>query len=221
MRLLLLVLVIALPASATTLDARKLERLLGLGFSTPPPPPPPSPLPWRLLGTLRGRDVSFAAVECSAKSVTLSVGDVRDGVEVIAIEQQVLIVKRNGRLEEVSWKLGVPSAPVTGSVARALSRQVVDRLLSNPTELFGQVQLLPAFVSGKLTGFKTRWVKEGSLVASLGLKTGDVILGVNGSPLDNMERLGSLFQVLTTTRRFDVELERNGQRIVESVELDR
>ena len=44
---------------------------------------------------------------------------------------------------------------------------------------------------------------------------------VNGQPLDTMERVFSLLQVFSASRRFEVELERNGQRLVESIELDR
>jgi type II secretion system protein C len=222
----LLLVVIAVPAFATTLDAKKLERLLGLGHSTTTPgtegPPAPSPLPWRLLGTLRTRDgSSLAAVECSLKSVTLAVGDIRDGVEVVSIEQQVLVVRREGRLEQVSWKVGVPTVALQPLAGKPLSRQVVDELLGNPADLLSQVQVLPAMVAGRLSGFRARWVKEGSLVAKLGLKTGDVITKVNGLPLDSMERLGALMQVLLATRRFEIELDRNGQRITEAVELDR
>ena len=67
-------------------------------------------------------------------------------------------------------------------------------------------------VHGRLSGFRARWVKEGSLVESLGLKSGDLITKVNGLPLDSLERVGSLFQVLVTRRRFEVELERAGAR---------
>lgn len=220
--LLVLIFVFALPAFATTLDEKKLERLLGLGHTTTAPPgtPPVSPLPWRLLGTLRARDgFSMAAVECASKSVTLAVGDVRDGVEVVSIEQQLLIVRRQGRLEQISWKGGVPSAGLPSG--RPLSRTLVEQLMQNPAALMDQARLFPALVAGKLNGFRAGWVKEGSLVASLGLKAGDVIMKVNGQPLDTMERVFSLLQVFSASRRFEVELERNGQRLVESIELDR
>ncbi len=213
---------LAAPAFASHLDGKKLERLLGLEHSGEalPVKAVASPLPWRLLGTLRSREgTSFAAVECVTRTVTLQVGDVRDGVEVVAIEQQVLIVRRLGRLERIGSKPGLGGAAL--SPARALSRAVVERLLMNPQELLQQAQLLPAMVGGKLAGFKARWVKAGSLVASLGLKDGDTITGVNGTPLDSMERVFGLMPLLTTTRRFEVELLRDGQRLVESVELDR
>ena len=80
--------------------------------------------------------------------------------------------------------------------------------------------MIPAFTAGRLIGFRAHWVKEGSLLANLGLKSGDVLMKVNGISLDSRDAM-SLFQQLQTTRRFAVELERNGQRLVETLELDR
>ena len=215
-----MVVLVAVPSFATALDGARLERLLGLQHvDVPALPVAVSPLPWRLLGTLRSRaGSSFAAVECSSKSVTLQVGDVRDGVEVISIEQQILIVRRAGRLERVGAKAGVATAVLTPG--QRLSRGVVDPYLEHPEALLQEVQLLPAMVDGRLSGFRARWVKEGSLVAKLGLKSGDTIIKVNGQSMDSMGRVISLVQLLSTTRRFEVELERDGQRIVEAVELN-
>lgn len=217
----IILLLIAAPAFASALDGPKLERLLGLGHRvTEPPVASSSPLPWRLLGTLRSREgTSFAAVECATRSVTLQVGDVRDGVEVVEIEQQTLIVRRLGRLERIGSKPGIGGGAL--SPARSLSRQVVERMLENPQLLLQEVQLLPAVVGGKLSGFRARWVKEGSVVAGLGLQAGDVIMKVNGVALDSLEHTFGLMPQLATTRRFEVELERNGQRLIEAVELDR
>jgi type II secretion system protein C len=225
MRSILLLTLIAVPSFATGLDGQKLERLLGLaGHSGPqvaPAPVVPSPLPWRLLGTLRSEGGTMAAVEWSSKSVTLQVGDVRDGVEVIAIEQQTLIVRREGRLEVVGARPGVAGPLALPPAGRTVSRQVITSLLANPQPILLDVGLMPAMVGGKLSGFRARFVKEGSLVANLGLKAGDTIMKVNGVALDSMDRVFSLVQLLGTTSRFDVELERNGQRLVESVQLER
>jgi general secretion pathway protein C len=227
MRSILCVVVIAVPSFAAGLDGQKLGKLLGLGTGGPSigpqvPPAMPSPLPWRLLGTLRASDgASMAAVECSLKSVTLQVGDVRDGVEVISIEQQTVTVLRQGRLELVGARpgTGVVSQPLPRA-GRTISRQLVDQVLANPERMFQEVQLMPAMVAGRLTGFRARWVKEGSIISSLGLRAGDTITKVNGLPLDNLQRVLSLLQVLTTTGRFEVELERNGQRLIESVQVE-
>jgi len=73
---------------------------------------------------------------------------------------------------------------------------------------------------GRLSGFRATFVKEGSIVSSLGLKTGDVLKSVNGVTLDRPDQLLQLYSTLQSTRRFDVELERDGARITKSVELD-
>lgn len=222
---LLCLVVIAVPSFAAGLDGQKLGRLLGLSApetGTRQAPPAPSPLPWRLLGTLRARDgASMAAVECSLKSVTLQVGDVRDGVEVISIEQQTVTVRRLGRLEVVGVRPGGLGSPLPSLPAgRTVSRQLVNQVLANPEQLYRDVRLMPAMVDGRMTGFRAHWVKDGSLISTLGLKAGDTITKVNGLPLDNLQRVLSLMQVLTTTGRFEVELERNGQRVVESVQVE-
>ncbi len=210
-------------AFATPLDGKKLEQLLGLEHSSEArrdTEAVPSPLPWRLLGTLRSREgLSFAAVECGTRSVTLQVGDVREGVEVVAIEQQLLIVARLGRLERIGSRPGVGGAAL--SPARSVSRAIVERMLANPQELMQQAQLLPAMVGGRLSGFRARWVKEGSLAAGLGLQAGDVITRVNGTTLDSLERVFGLMPLLGTTRRFEIEVLRNGQSVIEAVELER
>jgi hypothetical protein len=144
MRPTLCLLLIAVPSFAAGLDGQKLERLLGLSghaVVTAPGPAIPSPLPWRLLGTLRARDgASMAAVECSMKSVTLQVGDVRDGVEVISIEQQSLTVRRQGRLEVVGGRPGAVLPPAARLPAgRTISRQLVNQVLANPEQLYRDV----------------------------------------------------------------------------------
>lgn len=218
----LLCVLVAVPALATPIDMKKLERLLGLGHPATRRPTTTvvSTLPWRLMGTMRARNgFSLAAVEVSKKSVTLAIGDVHEGVEVIAIEQQHIVVRRDGRDEQISWRPGVPAPPLVPA-PRALSRDTVNQYLANPTVIMQEVRMVPAFEDGHLRGFRAHWVKEGSLASNLGLKSGDVLLKVNGVSLDSREAM-SLFQQLHTTRRFEVEFERNGQRLVEAIELDR
>ena len=221
----LVVVMVALPAAATPIDMKKLERLLGLtpkpGGDTNKKPTTVSTLPWRLMGTMRARNgFSLAAVEVSKKSVTLAIGDVHEGVEVISIEQQYIVVKHDGRFEEISWRPGMAAPSSFTPPTRTLSRDTLDRYLANPSVLIQEVRMTPAFEDGKLHGFKAHWVKEGSIAATLGLKPGDVLMKVNGISLDSREAM-TLFQQLQTTRRFEVEFERNGQRLVETIELDR
>lgn len=199
-----------------------MSRLLGFTgkvVDVPPPAIPETPLPFRLLGTLRAKDGawSLAALECGSKSTTVSVGDVVLGVEIVTIDQQELTVRRDGRLERLGRAAPTTSRPM--AVPR-VSRKQIDDTMRDPRQLLREVQLLPTMEGGRLAGFRASFVKEGSVVSALGLKTGDVLRSVNGIALDNPQQLGALYSSLQSARRFDVELERDGVRITKSVELD-
>jgi len=218
----LVLLCLASHAFAVPLDEPKLSRLLGFtgkALVNPPPDLPQTPLPFRLLGTLRSKDGawSLAALECGSKSTTVSIGDVVLGVEIVTIDQQELTVRREGRLERVGRAAPTTSRPT--AVPR-VTRKQLDDTMRDPRQVLREVQLLPAMEGGRQAGFRANFVKEGSVVSALGLKTGDVLRSVNGISLDNPERLLGLYSSLQRARRFDVELERDGARITKSVELD-
>ncbi len=221
MRPLLLVLV-ASSALATPVDQARLARLFGFTGHVPTPVAPVTPLPFRLLGTLRAVEgaSSLAALDCASRSTTVGVGDVVFGVEIVSIDQQELIVRRGGRLERLGRAPFVPGVAASGSGQHRLTHNQVAAALANPSQLMTQVRMVPAMVGGKWAGFRASYVQEGSLVASLGLKAGDVLRGVNGQPLDSPERLMALYQALQTSRRFEVELERGGQRVTQTIDLD-
>jgi general secretion pathway protein C len=211
---------VAAPCLAAPLDSARLSRLFGFDGTRPDavtPLGPSTPLPFRLLGTLRAVDEtwSLAAVEFEKRSVTVSIGDLLAGVEIVGIDQRELVVRRAGRLERLGPVAVAPRSPLPPR----LTRRDVTRALENPAEIFSQVRMMPAMAGGKISGFRATWVQEGSLIATLGLEAGDVIRGVNGAALDNPQQLMVLLQAVQTGRRFEVELERKGQRVVKTVEL--
>jgi type II secretion system protein C len=182
-----------------------------------------APLPpgFKLLGTLRAPDEtwSLAAVTIDSRCVTVAVGDVIADTEIIGIEHHALIVRRAGRLER--WETRA-SAQASSVGVPTVSKAQFDEAMRNPTPLLDQVRVGPVLFGGRLTGFRAQFVKEGSLISSLGLRTGDVLRSVNGTPLDSPERMLELYTQLRqpgATRRFEVGLERNGQTLTQSVEL--
>lgn len=209
MRPLLLLVVIALPCLAAPVDAARLSKLFGFNGQSRRDSGPvdvTKPLPFRLLGTLCG-ERPLAAIATDTKTLTVTLGDLVLGVEIVSIERALIGVRRSELVELLG-------------VTPRLTRQLVQQQLANPTALMNSVRLVPAFTDGKLRGFKALHVAEGSTVASLGLKAGDVLRAVNGVKLDSPEQLLSLYSQLATTRRFDVELERNGAVTTQTLMLD-
>lgn len=216
---------IASSSLAATVDGARLEQLFGFSgrVTVTEVTTPTEPLPFTLLGTLRAArpEHSLASVEYAKKALTLRVGDELEGVRLVEIEQQALIVERQGRRERVGRGPFVPRAPEPPRPGvKTVTKQEVITALANPAELMRDVRLMPAMVDGKWAGFRAAFVREGSAVATLGLKSGDVIRAVNGRPLDSAERIGELLQALQQSRRFVVELERGGQRVSQSIDLE-
>lgn len=219
MRTILLVGLAALPAlpavAAEPIDRARLGQLLGFSGRAEAASLPelsPSPLPVRLLGTLRSRDgYSLAAVEWSARSFTLAIGDTLADAELVEIEQRALLFRRGGRLERVA-SLTTNSAPA-GAPAHSVPRQLIDWAISNPQDVLSSAHLVPAFVNGKAVGFRALRVRPGSVAAQLGLEVGDVITAVDGTPLQSLKAVMGLADRLPTSRQVEVSFERGGRTL--------
>lgn len=214
----LLFLLVALPCAAKPVDAERLSKLLGFtGRPFERVETPATPLPFRLLGTLRGAQ-PLVALAAASRVITATIGDVISGVEIVTIERLEITVRRDGRLERVSFASMLDSSPPVAPTT--LTRALVNQHLADPSSLMQQVRLVPSFRDGQWSGFKTLSVQPGSLIEKLGLRRGDVIKAVNGLSLDQPERLMTLLQHLRSGRRFEVEMEREGQRVTQTLTLD-
>ena len=214
----LLFLLVALPCVAKPVDAARLSKLLGFtGQMRARVETPATTLTFRLLGTLRGAQ-PLVALAAASRVVTATIGDVISGVEIVTIERLEITVRRDGRLERL--RFGSTLDPSPAAAPTTLTRALVNQHLADPSSLMQQVRLVPSFRDGRWSGFKTLSVQPGSLIEKLGLRRGDVIKAVNGLPLDQPERLMTLLQHLQSGRRFEVELERDGQRVTQTLTLD-
>ena len=76
-------------------------------------------------------------------------------------------------------------------VAIDLPKDSVKNYLANLPELLGSAFAAPRYREGKdgqktIDGFEISRIKEGGIVEQLNLKNGDVLLAVNGEPLDSL-----------------------------------
>jgi type II secretion system protein C len=86
--------------------------------------------------------------------------------------------------------------------ARAAGRETVVHLdrnaaavsLSDVDQATGQANVEPVMVYGRPAGVRVSPVLPGSIFAQLGLRSGDVIVGVNGESIDRPEQTMLLFQ---------------------------
>lgn len=85
-----------------------------------------------------------------------------------------------------------------GVVSVDVSKTAVDQYLMNLSDLLASAQAAPrvrAAPGGRqvIDGFELRQIRAGSVVEKVGLKEGDVLLEVNGVPLDGLPTVLRLF----------------------------
>ena len=109
-------------------------------------------------------------------------------------------------------------APLAGTVApggNAVSpgQRLATLAQENGAILSGLVRAQPVFVGTKLTGYRIYPGGPASVgsFTHLGLRPGDLITAVNGTPLDDVNRANEILQTLSSLASANLTVQRNGQ----------
>jgi len=117
-----------------------------------------------------------------------------------------------------------PAAEPAGEVARPEPAQIilpgeaVQAAIANLPELLSSAFAVPRYREGEggqrvIDGFTVTQVKPSGAAERLGLRSGDVILDVNGQTLDGMPTVMRLFGQLQATPQVTITVLRDGQRM--------
>lgn len=105
-----------------------------------------------------------------------------------------------------------PTAGATQTVkAPADWQQTVAHLRQNPDELMKRVQVVPVLDGGKLTGVRLSAGADVALINQIGLRPGDVVTSVNGTPVDSFERGQEIMSNLKNSNSVRVTVLRDGK----------
>jgi general secretion pathway protein C len=66
--------------------------------------------------------------------------------------------------------------------------------------------------AGKLRGFRAYPGRNRAIFSKLGLKPGDLVTAINGTPLDDPQRSQDVFNTIQTSDHVTVTIERGGQK---------
>jgi general secretion pathway protein C len=152
----------------------------------------------------------------SAK-VYLVGGAVRPGMKLHAVYPDKVILDRNGQLEALllpkqstaglTINRGAPPPPANSRFTENL-RRIAE---NNPTAFAEVVRPQPVFANGVQRGYRVYPGRNRQQFAKLGLQPGDLVLAINGTPLDDPQRGMEIFNTMGTSDRVSVTIERNGQ----------
>jgi general secretion pathway protein C len=217
--------VTARPASghAPALDVAALSR--AHLFGTAPRPSgenaPQTSMPLVLTGIMAGNDpqAGLAILGPSPQSTKVyAVGDgVPGGARLHLVYADRVVIDRNGELESLMLPRKVantsppPTAGALGGGNPAIEH--MRQMISTQPGIIGDVMRpQPVMEHGKVTGFRVYPGRNRVAFMSLGLRPGDVVTAINGTPLDDKDRGEEIMRTIGSSSEVQVTVTRAGQQ---------
>lgn len=173
-----------------------------------------------LKGTIAAtnQDQALAIIEDSKKEEKVyAIGDpVVSGTKLHAVYPDRVILNRSGALEalklprEFQANTG-PTVRDNTQVARASTSNIRDTVAGNVSTISEVLRPTPYFVGGQQQGYRVYPGKNRRQFASLGLRPGDLIKDIGGTPLTDPTQAMQIFESLGNTDEVSVTVERNGE----------
>jgi general secretion pathway protein C len=142
-------------------------------------------------------------------------GALPGGVRLHEVYPDRVLLDRNGAIESLLLPrklLGVApaAAPLMQSPGQRLAALAQN---GGGALLGGLIRPTAVFSGGKLTGYRIFPGGRTNLAAftQLGLRPGDLVTAVNGTPLDDPNRANDIFQTIGSAGSANVTVQRNGQ----------
>jgi general secretion pathway protein C len=207
----------------------------------------PTRLPLTLLGTAAAQNprLAWAAIEDRDKreTVVVGIGDrVAGKAAVQRIERRRVVLLENGSPRELTLDAddGERASPRSSArarpsrsrasrrEARARSREAragvtgrePNEALRDPANIFSQARILPKWEGGEMQGVELAAIKSGSLLQDAGFRNGDVIVEMNGIPVDSPEQSAKLMKEFSSARSISATVNREGRDVTVQFDIN-
>ena len=187
----------------------------------------------KLWGTVSGnQDQAYAVIEDTQKREQnlYRVGDTVQNATVKMVLREKVVLSVNGKdealtMEELDSKAGASPMASRGRQPRPLNipsqgvreqrisinRGMIDEAFQDMNKLMTDIAITPHNEDGQLTGLNLNRIKPNSIFRRMGLRNGDVLLGVDGKPILSVEDAMSMYESLKSADNVQVQLKRRGQ----------
>jgi len=184
-----------------------------------------------LAGTIATQDPKHgvAIISDGGPSKVYAIGDRVGGASLYSVYLDHVILDRGGTLETLKLPVlrlaGGPAIvrrQIGGNPNTAANLENVRRLVQEDPALLNEVlRAVPSLDSkaNKLRGFRVYPGRNRSAFTSLGLRPGDLVTAINGTPLDDPQHGQEIFNTLETASSAAVTIERGGQTMQVSMNI--
>ena len=183
----------------------------------------PTDLNLKLLGTITGdKQEAYAVIEnLAVKEQDLyRIGDTIQNATVKMILREKVVLNVNGKdeilgIEKVggSQQLRKASPELGGTSSQNITvkRSQIDTAIKDVNTLMKQIRIRPNFKNGKPDGFRLTGIRPNSIFYNMGLKSGDIIMGVDGKDIESVDDALKFYQTLQSSSRVQLQIKRRGQ----------
>ena len=180
----------------------------------------PTKLKLALLGTVAGNEkFGFAVIEETDKKKQglFRVGDTVATATVIKIMRGIVALRVGNRDEILKMKEGNLDKKGGGKEVSTpestikIEKADIDHAFENMNKILTQARIRPHFSSGKPDGFIISRIKKGSIFHKMGLKSGDVVQGVNDRPMESVDDMLELYKEMKSGSEVILNIKRRGK----------
>jgi general secretion pathway protein C len=156
-----------------------------------------------------GAGVNYAVFEKNGKEYRLLLKDMKSQ----ELQDFVLERKKEENVKE-SAENNTSDIVIIDDTHRLVEKETIERYARDLKTIYKNIGLSEVRHNGTIEGFKVTFIRKGSLFAKLGLRRGDILLAVNGQPLnsykaafDIYKNIGDITDMTITIQRGNTTME--------------
>ncbi|MDM8550452.1 type II secretion system protein GspC [Desulfobacterales bacterium HSG2] len=119
--------------------------------------------------------------------------------------------RERGRRSSRERSRSKPRAEKRSSQNIKIARSKVEEAISDVGSLMKTAKIKPHFKDGKPDGLTLTRVKRKSIFRKLGLRSGDIIMGVDGTPIESVDDALKFYNSLKSSSNVALEIKRRGR----------
>jgi len=183
----------------------------------------------KLLALYNDSDTTVVTVIKGSKTTVLGKGEAIDGFSLASAGANYAMFTKAGKEFKLflikiknSGKFSARKALVSNSKkpdkdimveeggVKRIKRDLLTSYTKNVDKIWKDIGISENRISGKINGFKINFVKKGSDFEKLGLKRGDILMGLNGEELNSYGAAMGFFKDINNIENLTLTVERNG-----------
>jgi len=183
----------------------------------------PTELKLKLLGTVTGdASKAYAVIEETKekKQDLYRVGDTIQDATIKRILRKKVVLNVNGKDEILELEDGQPGKKRVVSSKRpggahsenvTLKHSQIEDAFKDVNNLMKQARVRPYFENGKPAGISLTGIKPDSIFNKMGLKSGDIIRGVDGKEIESVDDVLGFYNDLKSASNVQLQIKRRGR----------